>query len=179
MRVASGQKVLEIGVNGGEDGEPVEGGADTEDGKRGMLLSPGSETADSEASGISSAAGAMTSPTATKPDADVADRAAAMLQGLSANSEGGLNVRRRRESADSERERRRRRRQQANSAKSDEVGLMSPSIPEEGDSMVSFVADEEGEGESEIGLPTPTTVVSPPSPDKEPRELLTPPPEES
>jgi cytokinesis protein len=106
VRVASGQKIPELGVNM----ETEEDGDDS----RGMLSpkSEGDESVDSAA---------LTSPT-DAAGGDVADRAAAMLEGLqggaSMNKDGSLNVRRRRENADNERERRRRRRQQASTASS-------------------------------------------------------------
>lgn len=167
VRVASGQKIPELGVNMDEDGE--EGAAG-----KGML-SPKSEGGESE----SSAAGTVSSPTDTP---DVADRAAAMLQGL--NKDGSLNVRRRRESADNERERRRRRRQQASSRTTEDGALMSPStIPEEEDEQGkrNSVASGDGaaDGSDSQGITTPVTVVHPPSPEQKrsDRELPTPPPE--
>ena len=99
------------------------------------LLSPTSEVSDTTQS-VS-----VASPTeVSSPTGDVADRAAAMLEGLQGGSsiakDGSLVIRRRRENADSERERRRRRRQQASTASSvrsdDAGGLMSPTIAEEG-----------------------------------------------
>ena len=191
VRVASGQEIPEIGVNvddGGVSEAGEEGGAE-----KANLLSPTSETAESE----TSIGAGLTSPTA--PGADVADRAAAMLQGLqgpdSLNKDGSLSVRRRRESADNERERRRRRRQQATSKASDDGGLMSPSIPEEremdgaSDAGGSVAGDRPGtrdgrederpvtRGSDEMPT-TPTTVVVPPSPEQKGREdLPTPPPE--
>ncbi|KAF2790124.1 FH2-domain-containing protein [Melanomma pulvis-pyrius CBS 109.77] len=172
VRVASGQKIPELGVNMEEEGAEGDDAA----GGKGML-SPQSETAESEASN------AVTSPTDTP---DVADRAAAMLEGLQGgglNKDGSLSVRRRRESADTERERRRRRRQQASSAKSEDGGLMSPTIREEGEEGEPGGAAEERRGSvfSADGAapPTPTTVVHPPSPEqkRKDRELPTPPPE--
>lgn len=168
VRVASGQKIPELGVNMEEEG-------DAEAGSSKGILSPTSETAESEGSA------AISSPTDAP---DVADRAAAMLEGLQTgglNKDGSLNVRRRRESADSERERRRRRRQQASSRTTDDGALMSPStIPEEGGED-----EEEGdkrasigsaEGTESTGVTTPVTVVHPPSPEQS-RTLPTPPPE--
>ncbi|RAR02365.1 cytokinesis protein sepa [Stemphylium lycopersici] len=176
VRVASGQKIPEIGVNvegGGEGGEG--GGAATEEaGDKSKILSPASETAESEASSIAGTA----APDAA--EADIADRAAAMLEGLQSgatlNKDGSLSVRRRRESADTERQRRRNRRQQATSAKSEDGGLMSPTaIPEEStdvDGGVSVITVDEEQGPS-----TPVTVVHPPSPEQKGRDLPTPPPE--
>ncbi|KAJ4369661.1 hypothetical protein N0V83_005423 [Neocucurbitaria cava] len=167
VRVASGQKIPELGVNmeeegGGEAGAAAADDESNTDAKGKAMLSPTSDMADGEASG-GGAAGTVTSPTGTSTDADVADRAAAMLEGLqgggslaSLNKDGSLSVRRRRESADTERQRRRNRRQQAGTSGSsvgkseDGGGLMSPStttIPEEyGDG---------GEGRRGRELPTP------------------------
>jgi cytokinesis protein len=151
VRVASGQKIPELGINVEEEGSGAEGGG--EDGKN--IVFPTSEAAaDSDAA----------APTAT--EVDIADRAAAMLEGLqggsSLNKDGSLSVRRRRESADTERQRRRNRRQQA-SSKAEDEGLLSPK-------------EEEEEGD-DVGLGK--VVISPPSPDGKEREggLVTPPPE--
>jgi cytokinesis protein len=155
------------------------------------MLSPTSETGQSETSMASS----ILSPTGTGASqppggagADVADRAAAMLEGLQSanptlNKDGSLSVRRRRESADSERERRRRRRQQSSKA-SDDGGLMSPSIPEERDD-VSDAGSERPvtrDGDSVMGdvdeATTPVTVVHPPSPERGGAKDLPAPPDE-
>ncbi|KAH7089838.1 hypothetical protein FB567DRAFT_619186 [Paraphoma chrysanthemicola] len=166
VRVASGQKIPELGVNmedenpEGEDGTPA-----------------AASTADAAESDAAPA-------TATAAEVDIADRAAAMLEGLqggsSLNKDGSLSVRRRRESADTERQRRRNRRQQASSTKTDDESLMSPPIPEEG----AGGGDEEGEqrttqGEEgeEVGEGIGKVVISPPSPELKARELPTPPPE--
>lgn len=192
VRVASGQKMPEIGVNMEEGKEASKEGDD-----KSKILSPSSETAESEAS---TATGAATGAS-DAAEADIADRAAAMLEGLqsgaSINKDGSLSVRRRRESADTERQRRRNRRQQAASAKSED-GLLSPTaIPEEGggggaadagnagsadgaDSAGGATADgvaEEGDVDAENPPTTPVTVVHPPSPEQKARELPTPPPE--
>jgi cytokinesis protein len=113
---------------------------------------------------------------ATASEVDIADRAAAMLEGLqggsSLNKDGSLSVRRRRESADTERQRRRNRRQQASSAKTDDEGASGPTtIPEDG-------REDEAEGEAEAEAEElGKVVISPPSPDSKGRELPTPPPE--
>jgi cytokinesis protein len=173
VRVASGQKIPEIGVNMENGGEGAEG----ED-EKSKLLSPASETAESEASSTAGPAAG----TASTAEADIADRAAAMLEGLQSgtglNKDGSLSVRRRRESADTERQRRRNRRNQATSAKSEDGGILSPTaIPEEGDGDGDRAADQEGE---ETRDPTtPVTVVHPPSPEQKGRDLPTPPPEEA
>ncbi|ORY07151.1 hypothetical protein BCR34DRAFT_518502 [Clohesyomyces aquaticus] len=172
VRVASGQKIPELDVNM-EDGEGAEGGEGGAGAKEGMLLSPKSDAGFfSESEGSNT----ITSPTDTP---DVADRAAAMLEGLSKEGGGGsLSVRRRRESADTERERRRRRRAQQSSAKSEDGigGLTSPPpIREEGEEEggdSERKRDSEGSG----SVTTPITVVSPPSPEQE-RKLPTPPPD--
>lgn len=137
------------------------------------LLSPTSE------GGESTQSASVTSPTdSAAPSGDVADRAAAMLEGLQGagsalSKDGSLVIRRRRENADSERERRRRRRQQASTASSvrseDAGGLMSPTIPEEGEEGVRRGSVVSGDG-SEDGPGTPITIVSPPSPEVKGRE---------
>ena len=196
VRITSGQQVPEIGVTV-EDEVSVIGDEDEESAEKAKLLSPTSETNESETASI----GAITSP--TTPGADVADRAAAMLEGLqrpdALSKDGSLSVRRRRESADSERERRRRRRQQASSKVSEDGGLMSPSIPEEremdgasdaGGSIAGSIAgDRPGTRDGGDSRPvtrgsdemptTPTTVVVPPSPEQKGRDLPTPPPDEA
>lgn len=179
VRVASGQKMPEIGVNMGEGGEAADG-----DDERNKLLSPMSETADSEASSVA----ATTIGAPSTAEADIADRAAAMLEGLQSgaglNKDGSLSVRRRRESADTERQRRRNRRNQASSVKGEDGGPMSPAIPEEGgaggdgdgDTIVEGTSMVE-EGEEARDPQTPVTVVHPPSPEQKGRDLPTPPPE--
>lgn len=87
---------------------------------------------------------------------DVADRAAQMLQGLRGDEDDSIRIRRRRESADDERTRRRAaRRKQANS------DAPSLSIAEEGDGSEHGSKRDSDESHA---LPTPTTVVVPPSP---------------
>ena len=179
VRVASGQKMPEIGVNVEDGGEAAEG-----DDERNKLLSPMSETADSESSSIA----ASTAGAPSTAEADIADRAAAMLEGLQSgaglNKDGSLSVRRRRESADTERQRRRNRRNQASSVKGEDGGPMSPAIPEEGgaggdedgDTIVEGTSMVE-EGEEARDPQTPVTVVHPPSPEQKSRDLPTPPPE--
>jgi cytokinesis protein len=193
VRVASGQQIPEIGVN--MEGEGGEGGA-VEGEEKGAgatgMLSPTSETGQSETSMASSILSPTGTSGASQPaggaGADVADRAAAMLEGLQSanptlNKDGSLSVRRRRESADSERERRRRRRQQSSKA-SDDGGLMSPSIPEERDD-VSDAGSERPvtrDGDSVMGdvdeATTPVTVVHPPSPERGGAKDLPAPPDE-
>jgi len=164
VRIASGQRIPEIDANMDEEG------GEREDGAGKGMMSPNSEAGQSEESNT------ITSPVDTP---DVADRAAALLEGLQGgglSKDTSLSVRRRRESAEADREKRRRRRQQASSAKSEDGGLLSPTIKEE---------NEEGEERrgsvfsTDSAQPTtPTTVVHPPSPEqKRDRELPTPPPE--
>ncbi len=122
---------------------------------------------------------------------DVADRAANMLQGLRGDGDGddgastgtGLRVRRRRESADDERKNRRRRRTAVGSSTSSgggEQDSTNPSGTTEPSTIVEETAGEEKESRSESRSdsrnddgrgstqlddhPTPTTIVSPPSP---------------
>lgn len=171
VRVASGQKIPELGVNMGDEDGASEKGTDV---KNTGLLSPASE-ADSESSNLAARSSDAAATGRTTPD--VADRAAAMLEGL--NKDGGLNVRRRRESADSERERRRRRRAQASSQRSEDGSLLSPTAPtipegdEEGEerrgSVASIMEAKEEDGEEEVKSPV-TTVVSPPSPPRSERD---------
>ena len=176
VRVASGQQIPELGINvedeegGGEDGN---GGT----GKGKGMLSPNSETGDNDGS----AAGAITNPTGSS-EQDVADRAAAMLEGLqggaSLNRDGSLNVQRRREAGDRERQRRRERRNQGSRA--DEGGggggaAGGGAIPEE-----DGLDDDAAAAAGDKAPDTPVTVVHPPSPDRDAkaRELPTPPPDE-
>jgi cytokinesis protein len=166
VRVASGQKIPELGIN--VEDEAAKDSEGNEDAKN--ILSPTSDVTDTDAPTIAAA---------TSADADIADRAAAMLEGLqggsSLNKDGSLSVRRRRESADTERQRRRNRRQQASSAKTDdEGGVTSPTtIPEEGGDDSAIITTMDGEEEEELGK----VVISPPSPEQKGRELPTPPPE--
>lgn len=163
VRVASGQRIPETGENVDESG----------------LLSPtsmegGSEDAQSNEGDHG----------ATSEGEDIADRAASMLQGLrgDGDAEGpgrddSLRVRRRRESADDERAKRRARRRAAGTSMSTDAGSgtgapqRQSAIPEEAE-MVDLTIDAPEPGE-ETGsrtssrdgkLPTPTTVVVPPSP---------------
>jgi cytokinesis protein len=174
VRVASGQKIPELGVNMEDEEGSVDGGKG--------ILSPTSEGGES----VESAA--ITSPT-DATGSDVADRAAAMLEGLQGgpsalNKDGSLNVRRRRENADNERERRRRRRQQAStasSARSEDGALMSPTTiaEEDGEEAARTGSVVSGDG-TDDGPGTPITIVHPPSPESkrdEGKRLPTPPPE--
>ena len=146
VRVASGQKIPETGENIEENG----------------LLSPTTDVSEAASDG------------ATSEGEDIADRAASMLQGLRGDADGdgpsrdeSLRARRRRESADDERTRRRARRRAGGT--SVDIPLQSPIREETG------AADEDADvetkrssGESNDSeptqLPTPTTIVVPPSP---------------
>ncbi|EME86861.1 uncharacterized protein MYCFIDRAFT_49427 [Pseudocercospora fijiensis CIRAD86] len=159
VRVASGQKIPETGENMVTD----------ENG----LLSP-AKTNDSAESNEPVEGG-------VSEGEDIADRAASMLQGLRGDAEPAepgsesLRVRRRRESADDERARRRARRRGAGGS----TDTTATTITEEGDEAAAdkvgertiLEEDEEKSGGSdckrdsgEPSLPTPTTVVVPPSP---------------
>lgn len=99
---------------------------------------------------------------------DIADRAASMLQGLRGDGDtestigsqsGSIRVRRRRESADDERRSRRRRRGAATSSSiEDREGTLSPGL----ETTQEVLSEEANDGNK---VSTPTTVVSPPSPD--------------
>ncbi|KAF2097169.1 hypothetical protein NA57DRAFT_77423 [Rhizodiscina lignyota] len=181
VRVASGQKIPDISIKGEENIEA-------------SLLSPNSEAGGSESgttSGIVSPSlngdgeGSVDGEGAV--DADVADRAASLLQGLrsgevSETPEDVLRVRRRRESADEERARRRRRRQQGASDQSvgsstSAAGLMSPTaIQEEAEAEDASTAD--GEGDATIladeARPPPVDVEMSPPPSQHGEMPLTP-----
>lgn len=149
LRVASGQKIPETGENVDENG----------------LLTPkteGSEDAGSAEGG-------------TSEGEDIADRAASLLQGLRRDGDGetpgrddSLRVRRSREGADNERARRRERRRRggagaktiAEEIETDET--TTPAGEEAGEE--SKRSSEEGRDSGEHQLPTPTTIIVPPSP---------------
>ena len=150
-RVASGQKIPETGENVDENG----------------LLTP-AKTDGSE----------PPSEGATSEGEDIADRAASMLQGLRGDGEGegpsrdeSLRVRRRRESADDERARRRARRRAGGKSTDEPVqSTITEETAETGEAPAAeddYVETEtkrsSGSNESQQ-LPTPTTVVVPPSP---------------
>ena len=198
VRVASGQKIPELDVNM-EEGDAVGAVGSDAAGQNGLgrsALATTSEAAETDTQAATAAASGVLSPTATgaASDADIADRAAAMLEGLQSSSTGGaggglnkdgsLSVRRRRESADTERQRRRNRRNQTGSSREDgggAGGLVSPTttILEEGETGSGAEREDDGGGHAgQGGLETPTTVVVPPSPEIKGRELPTPPPEE-
>jgi len=171
VRVASGQPIPDItGPIRGESEDP-------EDDKN--LLSPESVTsADSQLERKAELA-------AISEGEDVAERAASMLQGLrgdgdsadgrpgSRDGSGSLRVRRRRESANEERRTRRRRTGASGGGGEDRENTLSPTEP---DPIPEEPSDQNTETEMQQGLEamTPTTVVSPPSPEgtaKKPVEI--------
>lgn len=148
VRVASGQKIPETGENVDEA----------------SMLSPtrigGSEDAGSAEGKVSESE-------------DVADRAASLLQGLRGDGEGlidapnrdeSLRVRRRRESADDERARRRARRRAAGT---NSESAAQNTIAEETTAPTKEDMEEKkkrSSGQELEQLPTPTTIIVPPSP---------------
>ncbi|KAI5368309.1 putative formin, FH3 domain, formin, GTPase-binding domain, armadillo-like helical [Septoria linicola] len=161
VRVASGQHIPETGEN-------AEGDVDTSDG----LLQP-TRTNDSDPASIAEGG--------VSEGEDIADRAASLLQGLRGDTEPAdpgdntLRVRRRRESADDERFRRRARRRNAAGSSVDQGdGRATDTIAEEADAgdgtaeapiIIEETASDGKRDSGESPLPTPTTVVVPPSPD--------------
>jgi cytokinesis protein len=152
IRVASGQKIPDLPELTSDGGQDVD---------RSGSLSP-STTEE----------GAQKEAGAGSEGEDVADRAASMLLGLRGNADAegddGIRVRRRRESANDERANRRRRRGPATSstATTASEGFQADpeTIPEEPHE------DEAGSGkldEADEALATPTTLVSPPTPEPE------------
>ena len=155
-RVASGQTIPDMGdLTKDSEGEDLDR----------TILSPGSTT-----SGEGTEAKSSEMATISEGE-DIADRAASMLQGLRGDGDNGSNagsqsgsirVRRRRESADDERRLRRRRRGAATSNSigggNDRESTLSPSH----DSDHRAISEEPTDGDKPS---TPTTVVSPPSPD--------------
>ena len=176
VRVASGQQIPELGVNMEDEGATELG---DEEAKEKGILSPTSDTTDAEPLAPSILSPTSATAAAAAGDTDIADRAAAMLEGLQSGGAGGLNkdgslsVRRRRESADTERQRRRNRRNQASSTRTEDGGLMSP------DPILEVEGEEEGAGAGEAGSKDAAagageveaeaevrTVVHPPSPER-------------
>lgn len=146
VRVASGQKIPETGENIDESG----------------LLSP-VRTDDDQVS----------SDGPTSEGEDIADRAASLLQGLRGDGEGdapardeSMRLRRRRESADDERARRRARRRAAGgSVDTTTHSTIAEEAAENGAGDADTKRSSGGSNESQPDqLPTPTTVVVPPSP---------------
>ena len=146
VRVASGQQIPETGDNIEEIG----------------LLSPPTEGSEPVSEG------------ATSEGEDIADRAASLLQGLRGDADGdgpsrdeSTRTRRRRESADDERVRRRARRRAAGTSTD---GRPQSTIAEEtGDHEDDLEtrnkrSSGESNGSEPRQLPTPTTIVVPPSP---------------
>ena len=150
IRVASGQTIPDLGdlTQGNED-----------EGDNGVLSPERAVSSDYAAE----RAGEMA---AISEGEDVAERAASMLQGLRGDADpdtrpgsrdGSLRVRRRRESADDEKRTRRRRRG---------VGSTAGGSEDREEPTVSTVyQDPDSIPEEASSLTTPTTVVSPPSPE--------------
>ncbi|KAM0713826.1 hypothetical protein Q7P37_010788 [Cladosporium fusiforme] len=185
VRVASGQEIPETGENVADTG----------------LLSPSTEGGQSETAsdtGASAEKSADQEPAAEKPapgGEDVADRAASLLQGLRGDEVGdggvgsvgrddSLRVRRRRESADEERQRRRAARRRAGNSSVDAAAQGTITEEQEGDAVESTEAPSDATANdsvvqevdarpstSEGKLPTPTTVVVPPSPTPSEKKL--------
>ena len=164
VRVASGQKIPDMA-------ELTKGGSEDEDGDK-HLLNPDGMNGEQTLSRVDEHAPLSEAE-------DVAERAASMLQGLrgdgDADGEGtgresSLRVRRRRESVDDDRRSRRRRRGQGSNssgagserdstALSQEQPAILEETPEYGES------DSREDGNAKDVLATPTTLLSPPSPD--------------
>jgi cytokinesis protein len=149
VRVASGAKIPDLTDLIGQSGS----GTDTANG----MLSPMSEV---------SQAGDSSNGPAEDSDADIADRAANLLQDLdddeskdpvSGTPRDSIRNSRRRETALEERAKRRQRRQQARS----EISIASSARPGEGE-------DEDGDRMETDGPPSPQKVRLPPSPEKNP-----------
>ena len=170
VRVASGQPIPDItGTTKGES-------EDQEDDKN--LLSPESGAS------AESQADRKVELAAISEGEDIAERAASMLQGLRGDGDGAdgrpssrdgsLRVRRRRESANEER-RTRRRRTGASSGRGSE-DIENPLSPPEPEPIPEEPSDQitENTTHQEPEVTTPTTVVSPPSPEgteKKPVEI--------
>jgi cytokinesis protein len=190
VRVASGQQIPETGENVDETGllSPTsQGGSETASERPG--------TADGEQENTATAAGSVSE------GEDIADRAASLLQGLRGDEAGdggvgsmgrddSLRVRRRRESADEERQRRRAARRRTGNSSVDAGASGAPTEgtiaeeaegdakgpPEELTISSTSNGDADGDGKrtssgNEQKLPTPTTVVVPPSPTQSERKF--------
>lgn len=152
-RVASGQTIPDLG--------DLTKGSEDEDGEKSVLSPERVLSGDLAADRTSEMA-------AISEGEDVAERAASMLQGLRGDADaearpgsrdGSLRVRRRRESADDDKRTRRRRRGGG--------GSSSTAGSEDRDSPVptTVYQDPDTIPEETSSLTTPTTVVSPPSPE--------------
>jgi len=150
IRVASGQTIPDMGdLTKDSEGEDLDG----------TILSP-------ETSGEGTEAKSSDMATISEGE-DIADRAASLLQGLrgdgdaepaASSQSGSIRVRRRRESADDERRSRRRRRGAATSSTDEREGTFSPSLEQSQEAISEEPPDRNHAS-------TPTTVVSPPSPE--------------
>lgn len=161
IRVASGQTIPDLG-------DLTKTGSDDEEGEKSLLSPESTENGDAMGERLGDMA-------VISEGEDVAERAATLLQGLRgdgdadgmpASRDSSLRVRRRRESADDERRSRRRRRgagSSGNGVADDRDSPMSPPVNQEPDSIPE-----------EASATTPTTMVSPPSPEgtqKKPVEI--------
>ena len=147
VRVASGQKIPETGENVDESG----------------LLSPTKTDGSGE---LQPEAGA------TSEGEDIADRAASLLQGLRGDGEvsevpgrdDSLRVRRRRESADAERASRRARRRAGQSTDQPTESVITEEAETNGIAGGEATEGDDKHSSGASQLPTPTTIVVPPSP---------------
>lgn len=159
IRVASGQKIPDLG--------DLTRGSEDEDGEK-TVLSP------ERASSGDFAADQASEMAAISEGEDVAERAASMLQGLRGDTEaegrpasrdGSMRVRRRGESVDDDKRTRRRRRAGGPSSvagSEDRDSLMATPVQPDPDSIP----------EETFSVTTPTTVVSPPSPESEQKKAV-------
>ena len=161
IRVASGQKIPDLG--------DLTRGSEDEDGEK-TVLSP------ERASSGDFAADQASEMAAISEGEDVAERAASLLQGLrgdteaegrpaSRDADGSLRVRRRGESVDDDKRTRRRRRAGGSSSvagSEDRDSLMATTVYPDPDSIP----------EETSSVTTPTTVVSPPSPESEQKKAV-------
>lgn len=184
VRVASGQEIPETGENVEDTGllsPPIEGG--DSDAKKDLGAAEGQQEKQAAPAG--------------SEGEDIADRAASLLQGLRGD-EGGdggvgsvgrddsLRVRRRRESADEERQRRRAARRRAGNSSVDAPAPSQSTITEENegdaaappeDLTIASTSKDDDEAEKRLSdgdeqkLPTPTTVIVPPSPTQSERKM--------
>ena len=188
VRVASGQEIPETGENVQDTGllsPSTEGGQ--------------SETsADRDGASEGQAEQKQPPVSPTSEGEDIADRAASLLQGLrgdegdggvgSVGRDDSLRVRRRRESADEERQRRRAARRRAGNSSVDAPAPTQSTIAEEQEGNAEEADEKPLPAEPAAGaeaeeaeekpfdpddgkLPTPTTIVVPPSPTQSERKL--------
>lgn len=152
IRVASGQAIPDLG--------DLTKGSEDEDGEKSVLSPERALSGDFAADRTGEMA-------AISEGEDVAERAASMLQGLRGDADaearpgsrdGSLRVRRRRQSADDDKRTRRRRRGGGSTSAADSEDQDSP-VP------TTAYQDPDSIPEETSSVTTPTTVVSPPSPE--------------